>query len=78
MFSFYMYTCNHTDVLYLYPRTQVKRERSEVVVNVANFKQGKNGRRCICDVPGQVPCPKFVPIPNVHHPWHDKGTETAV
>jgi small subunit ribosomal protein S25 len=60
------------------PETQVRREQSEVIVNVANFKQVKNGRRCICEVPGQVPCPKLVPIPNVHHSWHNTGTETSV
>ena len=42
---------------------KVKRE----MLNPANFGT-ECDRYCICEVPGQVPCPSFVPLPE-----HIKG-----
>jgi len=33
-----------------------------VLVDQAMFGYG-SARHCICEVPGQVPCPGFVPLP---------------
>ena len=42
--------------------------------NPANFGDSRRGRLCMCEVPGQVPCPSRVPIPPElkQHKWHDK------
>lgn len=37
------------------------RER-EITDNPANFGWGCD-RQCICEIPGQVPCPAIVPLP---------------
>lgn len=56
--------------------SQVAREQAKEAVNPANFGDAWKTRLCICEVPGQVPCPKHVPIPNVKHSWHEKGNTT--
>lgn len=51
------YTCTGVCVC-ICREKEVKKE-----VNPANF--GYNcSRWCICEVPGQVPCPGFTPLPN--------------
>lgn len=42
-------------------------EKEKEVINPANFGP-KYRRHCICEVPGQVPCPSYVPLPE-----HMKG-----
>ncbi|XP_062522494.1 small ribosomal subunit protein mS25-like [Corticium candelabrum] len=37
---------------------------------------GQIGRKCICEIPGQVPCPAKVPLQNVSHSWHNKGSSS--
>lgn len=41
-------------------REAVARERKD---NPANFGNGCE-KSCICDIPGQLPCPQVVPLPN--------------
>lgn len=50
-------------------REQVLKARREAEYNPANFGDGRKGRLCICEVPGQVPCPSKVPLQNVQHNW---------
>ena len=42
-------------------------ELKEETLNQANFGP-EFARHCICEIPGQVPCPSFVPLPK-----HMKG-----
>ncbi len=42
--------------------------------NPANFGDSRKGRLCMCEVPGQVPCPSKVPLANVEHKWHEKDS----
>ena len=64
----------------LYPgRDEVEKERAKRAVNTANFgylsaKHG--GHFCICEIPGQAPCPGKVEVPRPVHAWHDKEKET--
>ena len=53
-------------------RTQVKEALKQAEYNPSLFGDGRKGRFCICEVPGQVPCPRYVPIKNVEHSWHNK------
>ncbi|XP_037070657.1 probable 28S ribosomal protein S25, mitochondrial [Pollicipes pollicipes] len=39
-----------------------EQKEAQIVENVSNFGEGC-GRHCICEVPGQVPCPGIVPLP---------------
>ena len=55
---------------------QVRRAEKAAECNMANFGDARQGRRCICEVPGQVPCPSVVPIQNVQHAWHQKKEQT--
>ena len=50
-------------------REEVLKEQREAEYNPANFGDARRGRFCICEVPGQVPCPSKVPLKNVEHPW---------
>lgn len=52
--------------IYFY-REQLEAEKKEEIVNPSNFGE-KYARHCICEIPGQVPCPSFVPLPE-----HMKG-----
>lgn len=49
------------------------KEEKATEVNMANFGDARRGRLCICEIPGQVPCPRVKPIENVEHKWHNKG-----
>ena len=51
--------------------------QQEAVVNPANFGDARKGRFCICEVPGQVPCPSRVPLKNVEHKWHNKNSRDS-
>ncbi|CAL4212775.1 unnamed protein product [Meganyctiphanes norvegica] len=42
--------------------SQLAEEAQEKEQNPANFGWGCN-RQCICEIPGQVPCPGVVPLP---------------
>ena len=64
-----LYSCPHTHTC----RSQVKQAQQEAEYNPANFGDSRRGRLCICEVPGQVPCPSKVPIKNVEHKWHNKN-----
>lgn len=48
--------------------------KQRTAVNSANFAESRTGRRCICEVPGQRPCPSKVPFENIKHSWHDKNS----
>ncbi|CAI7994094.1 Probable 28S ribosomal protein S25, mitochondrial [Geodia barretti] len=52
-------------------------EREKTVVNSANFGNARLGRFCICEVAGQTPCPRHVPITNISHSWHNKDTSES-
>lgn len=73
--------CYHLYVIILYSgREEVERERAKRAVNTANFgylsaKHG--GHFCICEIPGQAPCPGKVEVPRPVHAWHDKEKETT-
>ncbi|XP_043205348.1 probable 28S ribosomal protein S25, mitochondrial [Amphibalanus amphitrite] len=43
-------------------------KEAQIVENKSNFGVGC-GRYCICEVPGQVPCPSVVPLPKA---WRGK------
>ncbi|XP_064400370.1 small ribosomal subunit protein mS25-like [Halichondria panicea] len=57
---------------------QVQRALKKAEYNPANFGDSRKGRLCICEVPGQIPCPRRVPLRDVKHSWHDKKQESAV
>lgn len=57
---------------------QIQRDLRKAEYNPANFGDSRKGRFCICEVPGQVPCPSKVPLGEVKHSWHDKKEEAAV
>ena len=59
-------------------RAQIQRDLKKAEYNPANFGDGRKGRLCICEVPGQVPCPSKVPLGEVKHSWHDTKEESAV
>ncbi len=59
-------------------RGQVQRALKKAEYNPANFGDSRKGRLCICEVPGQIPCPRRVPLRDVKHSWHDKKQESAV
>lgn len=61
----------HLDLL---SSSQVQREQAKEEPNMANFGDRSKGQFCICEVPGQTPCPKLTPISNVHHKWHEQAT----
>lgn len=48
-----------SDVLYIYSDDLKEEEQIE---DLSMFGVGRK-RYCICEVPGQVPCPGFVPLP---------------
>lgn len=54
-------------------REQVLKARREAEYNPANFGDARRGRLCMCEVPGQVPCPSKTPLSNVEHKWHKKA-----
>ena len=66
--------------VFLFPscRAQVQRALKKAEYNPANFGDKRKGRFCICEVPGQVPCPSKVPLRDVKHKWHEKDEETAL
>lgn len=41
--------------------------------NPSLFGDARRGRLCMCEVPGQVPCPSRVPLEKVEHKWHLKS-----
>ncbi|XP_065830030.1 small ribosomal subunit protein mS25-like [Oscarella lobularis] len=45
-------------------------QKLSLLTNPANF--GLIGRKCICEIPGQVPCPAKVPLPKAVHAFHEK------
>lgn len=47
----------------------MKREQAAAEVNPANFGDARKGRFCICEIPGQVPCPRVTPLLNIEHKW---------
>lgn len=51
-------------------REQVLQAKREAEHNPANFGDARRSRRCICEVPGQVPCPRKIPLKNIQHEWH--------
>ena len=59
-------------VVNLCVRSQVKEALKQAEYNPSLFGDGRRGRLCVCEVPGQVQCPEHVPIKNVEHPWHNK------
>lgn len=59
-------------------RAQVQQALKKAEYNPANFGDSRKGRFCICEVPGQVPCPSKVPIFNIKHKWHEKDGESTV
>ena len=61
-------------LLSLLSRTQVKREQAQEEPNRANFGDRRIGRFCICEVPGQVPCPRVVPREGVRHEWKQENS----
>ena len=71
---------NYTTINYALTlhRGQVQRALKKAEYNQANFGDSRKGRLCICEVPGQVPCPSRVPLGEVKHSWHDKKQESAV
>ena len=61
-------------------RDEAEREKAKRAVNTANFgylsaKHG--GHFCICEIPGQAPCPGKVEVPRKEHAWHNKETESS-
>ena len=58
-------------------RSQVQRAQEQAKPNPTLFGDERRGRLCMCEVPGQVPCPSRVPLEGVHHKWHDKNTKTT-
>ena len=54
-------------------REEVAKAKREKEYNPANFGDAWKGRLCICEVPGQVPCPSKVPMKKVEHKWHKKA-----
>ncbi len=59
-------------------RAQVQQALKKAEYNPANFGDARKGRFCICEVPGQVPCPSRVSLGEVKHSWHDSKQESAV
>ena len=57
-------------------RAEVQEALRKAEYNPSLFGDGRKGRFCICEIPGQVPCPRLVPIKNVEHPWHDKDNQS--
>ncbi|XP_074646394.1 small ribosomal subunit protein mS25-like [Tubulanus polymorphus] len=53
---------NHVQLVLGKSVEKLKVEKTEETINPANFGNGFQ-RWCICEVPGQVPCPAFVPLP---------------
>lgn len=53
--------------------SQVKEALKKAEYNPALFGDARRGRLCICEVPGQVQCPKYVPIENIEHAWKNKS-----
>lgn len=51
---------------------QMLKAQRALEYNPSHFGDARRGRLCICEIPGQVPCPAKIPIKNVHHPWHKK------
>ena len=49
------------------------RAKREAEYNPANFGDAYRGRLCICEVPGQVPCPAITPVKEPDHAWHIKN-----
>lgn len=61
--------CKSSDILQLEMMTQVSE------VNKADFGLGHD-RWCMCEVPGQVPCPGWVPLPkHMRAKYHKFGKE---
>ena len=50
-----------------------EKAQASCVINPANFGNIRTGRFCICEIPGQVPCPAVTPLTNVQHSWKDKS-----
>ena len=49
--------------LYLYFNSEVLQKEAEAeLANPANFGSTCS-RHCICEIPGQLPCPSLVPLP---------------
>ncbi len=57
---------------YCVHREQVLKAKREAEYNPANFGDSYRGRHCICEVPGQIPCPAKVPVNKPDHAWHIK------
>nr|CAG4645183.1 EOG090X0FQ5 [Leptodora kindtii] len=49
-------TCKTDEILHL------EKQTASMTDNPANFG-AKCGRHCMCEIPGQVPCPAVVPLP---------------
>lgn len=59
--------------IFVLPREQVLKARMKAEYNPANFGDGRKGRLCICEVPGQVPCTSKVARQDVEHKWHKRA-----
>ncbi|XP_065912136.1 small ribosomal subunit protein mS25-like [Dysidea avara] len=56
---------------------EVQKEKAKNAVNTANFGHLSakfGGHFCICEIPGQAPCPGKVTVKRPVHEWHNKDS----
>lgn len=53
--------------MYFFKELEEEKKESEVKQNPAYFGYGCK-RHCMCEIPGQIPCPAVVPLP-----YHMRG-----
>ncbi|XP_042859533.1 probable 28S ribosomal protein S25, mitochondrial [Penaeus japonicus] len=54
---------DHLKTIICKSESTLQKEARELEINPANFGWGCD-RQCICEIPGQVPCPAIIPLPN--------------
>lgn len=54
---------DHLKTIICKSESTLQKEARELMINPANFGWGCD-RQCICEIPGQVPCPGIIPLPN--------------